>query len=65
MNAAIGADPDIRLIDPAVPFCGPDWCNPIKDGAALLADHDHLSAAGVTLLTTFYALDFEWVMAAH
>ena len=64
MALAAGADADIRVIDPAAAFCGPQWCSPVKDGTALFVDHDHLSDAGVTLLTTFFATDFGWVMAA-
>lgn len=57
--------PDVRLIDPAEALCGPLWCDVTDaDGRLLYLDDDHLTDAGVAVVTRRFKADIDWAMGA-
>ena len=59
----IGAQFNVRVIDPIDLFCTTSECRPNTGKAMLFSDTNHLSPAGIEIFYEKYRNDFEWVFA--
>ena len=52
---------NVRVIDPAEPFCDRDTCRPFGPKGLFYDDNDHLSVLGTEMLYRHFERDFRWV----